>query len=581
MQRLRRDVAHNGATAPECDVMNGNGRSDASLRALSRIGRSVGARLFLLLSASLLIVLGSLAYISLRFHHEELELATFAIAETVGNVVEKSTAHNMLRNDREALSETIRSVGQEPNLESVRIFNSEGRISFSTNEVEIGTVVSTDANACSGCHGNHEPRTDLQRASRFWIFQNENERVVSVINPIRNRPSCYEADCHAHPPELEVLGILDTTLSLAVTDQHLRRDEIRILVMSVIGLLGIVGLTGAFTWRVVHRPVEQLREATHHLREGYLGYEIPVRSTDQIGELAESFNEMSRQLHEAHQQQTDWNRILEERVQAKTDELQRVHVQMLQAEKLTSLGKLAAVVAHEINNPLSGILTYARLLRRRIERGELSGDGADEMREPLRLIEAESRRCGNLVNDLLAFSHQAPVNVLPLDLNDVIRTCVRLVEHKLGLSSISLDLQLDEALPEIHGDKAQLEQLMLALIINGVEAMTREGCLSISTSSSADDRTVTTSIADNGIGIPEEILPRLFEPFVTTKASGKGVGLGLAISKQIVDKHGGRIDVHSQVGRGTKFVVSLPVEFGARVMGASEASSESQEGDSS
>jgi len=548
----------------EMSTTNGNPWPQG-LGALSRLGRSVGGKLFLILSSSLLVVLGALAFISLHLHKVELELATLALGETVGNVVERSTAHNMLRNDREALAETIRSVGQEPSLVNVRIFNSEGRISFSTNESEIGTIVSKDVNACRGCHGGREPRTDLHRASRFWIFETESERVVSVINPIRNRPSCREASCHAHPADLDILGILDTTFSLSVIDQHLQRDKVRILFMSIVGLLGIVGLTGVFAWRVVHQPVEQLRLATSRLGAGDLGYEIRVQSRDQLGELATSFNEMSLQLQEAHKQLTDWNLVLEQRIDAKTEELQRVHDQMLRTERLSSLGKLAAVVAHEINNPLSGILTYARLLRRRIERGEFTGKGAEEMREPLRLIETESRRCGDLVNDLLLFSRQSPVNVQPLDLNDVIQTCVRLVTHKLDLSAITLDLRLDSALPDIHGDKAQLEQLMLALIINAVEAITKEGCLSIATERAAEGKAVIARIEDNGVGIPEDVMPRLFEPFVSTKERGSGVGLGLAISKQIIDKHGGRIDVHSEVGRGTRFTVLLPVEFGARI----------------
>ena len=317
---------------------------------------------------------------------------------------------------------------------------------------------------------------------------------------------------------------------------------------------------------MIHRPVERLREATERVRAGELGYEIAVTSSDQIAELEQSFNEMSRQIREAHEELTTWNRRLEERVRQKTAELSLAHDQMLQAEKLASLGKLAAVVAHEINNPLSGILSYAKLMRRWIERGDDLKPHAADMKEQLLLIESESRRCGNLVRDLLSFARLTPMNVQPMDVNSIIDRCVRLVEHRLDLSSINLDLQLAPEPVPIEADPAQVEQLLLALIINAVEAMPREGgVLRVTTTALPGGNEAQVTIADNGAGIPEEILSVLFEPFVSTKEANGGVGLGLAISRRIVERHGGRIDVNSEPGRGTIFTITLPVRHRAEV----------------
>jgi two-component system, NtrC family, sensor kinase len=320
-------------------------------------------------------------------------------------------------------------------------------------------------------------------------------------------------------------------------------------------------LIGLFIWRVVDIPVKRLHRATRELRKGELGYETEVGARDQIGELALSFNEMSRELQAAHQELTDWNRTLEERVQAKSEEVQRVHAQMLQAEKLTSLGKLAAVVAHEINNPLSGILTYARLVRRWIEKGEISDERRAEIEETLRLVESESRRCGDLVKDLLTFARQTPMNLQPVDLNAIVRMVLRLVEHKLEMVNIAVELELEESLPEIEGDTAQLQQLLLALVLNAIDAMPREGVLRIRSSSHEETGAVELSVQDNGTGIPDEVRERLFEPFVTTKETGSGVGLGLAISHQIVERHGGRIGVESEPGRGTRFTMLFPLRL--------------------
>jgi two-component system NtrC family sensor kinase len=268
---------------------------------------------------------------------------------------------------------------------------------------------------------------------------------------------------------------------------------------------------------------------------------------------------------------------LELRVALKTAELERAHRQMLQAEKLTSLGKLAAVVAHEINNPLSGILTYARLLRKWIERGDSLEERSPEMREALDLIASESRRCGDIVQNLLAFSRVPPLNITDVDINDVIRRCIRLVEHRLDLGNIALRLELDRDLPQVRGDAGQLEQLFLALVMNAIEAMAQEGNLRITTSSSGADR-VTVTVEDDGCGIPESILPQLFEPFVTTKEA-RGVGLGLAVSRSVVERHHGVISVKSAVGRGTTFTIELPARApGAVLTGGAEDSSAGRAG---
>jgi two-component system NtrC family sensor kinase len=277
-----------------------------------------------------------------------------------------------------------------------------------------------------------------------------------------------------------------------------------------------------------------------------------------MGTLAAAFNDMSRELCDARNEITAWTHTLEERVQRKTSELQRAQEQMIQAEKLTSLGKLAAVVAHEINNPLSGILTYAKLMRKWIERGDDLPSRSEEMRDALALIESESRRCGEIVRSLLMFARAAPMNVTDVDVNRIVHQCVKLVEHKLELANIVCEQSLAPDLPPVRGDGAQIEQLLLALVMNAIDAMPREGVLRLTTA--ADGDSVVMTVEDNGTGIDPALLPRLFEPFTTTKEEGKGVGLGLAISQGIVERHKGKIAVESAVGRGTKFTITLPAE---------------------
>jgi two-component system NtrC family sensor kinase len=227
---------------------------------------------------------------------------------------------------------------------------------------------------------------------------------------------------------------------------------------------------------------------------------------------------------------------------------------------MASIGKMAAVLAHEINNPLSGILTYAKLLRKYVDHADNGKDRRQEIRDSLDLIASESRRCGDLVKNLLTFSRTTPMNLQPTNVNRVIEQALRLVQHQLELTGIHVEEQLQSDLPLVPCDGAQIEQVLLALLMNAIDAMPQGGNLWITTGSAPEIHEVRIVVRDDGAGIPAHILQRIFEPFLTTKETGKGVGLGLAISHSILERHNGAIAVQSEVGKGTTFTVTLPWE---------------------
>jgi two-component system NtrC family sensor kinase len=324
---------------------------------------------------------------------------------------------------------------------------------------------------------------------------------------------------------------------------------------------------------VVHVPLKRLREGTEHLAEGELGYHIPVHSADELGSLARAFNSMSSQLQAAQREITSWTHTLEHRVEQKTSELQNTQQQILQAERMIAIGKMSAVVAHEINNPLAGILTYAKLLKRWIERGISGEEQKKEAIESLELIASESKRCGELLQNLLSFSRTSPMNLSLSDLNTVIARTIRLAEHKAEMSGVLLQVDLDRNLPPLQCDSAQMEQVALAMVINAIDAMPHGGNLWVSTRSLPDGKHIELQVRDDGVGIPPEILPRIFDPFTTTKEVGKGVGLGLAVSKGIVERHGGHIEVTSELGVGTTFRIILPLHAEQSDQARAQASS--------
>lgn len=542
-----------------------------------RLTRSISTKLIALLLGTMLVTFGLLGYLNIRLHRKHFEAATLNAAERISDTIKRSTSYHMLRNDRESIYQIIRTTGAEPGIVRVRILDKEGRISYSSDPAEINKFVDKTAEACYGCHAQALPLVRLNRPDRFRIYKPNGERVLGIINPIENEPSCSNADCHFHPASQQILGVLDTNVSLAHADTSVSESSWWMLLYTLIAMVGISMLAWLFVWRLVHDPIRALKSGTERLTEGELGYQIDYQADDEAGDLAQSFNQMSLQLRAANEEITAWARTLEERVDEKSAELKRAHDKMLQVEKMASIGKLAAVVAHEVNNPLSGILTYSKLMKKWLDKRDFNDDRLREFGECLDLVASESRRCGELVKNLLTFSRTGPINLVWANLNNTADRCVKLTQHKLEMAGIQLNLDLDANLPLVHCDPAQIEQVLLALMMNAIDAMPRGGNLWLRTRSLPASKQVELQVRDDGSGIPPEVLSRLFEPFTTTKEIGKGVGLGLAISKSIVDRHSGQIVVESEVGRGTNFYIFLPLDANA-ASSAAAANSASMRG---
>jgi two-component system, NtrC family, sensor kinase len=521
--------------------------------------KHVSTKLLVLLLACLACGSGLLGYINIRLHRHDLEQVSMEQAIEISDFVRDNTYRSMMANDRQGLHEAIQAIGSHKEIERLRIINHEGRVAFSSDSTESGNLIRHDSAQCMDCHRNNAPK--LRRSFRIYSTRNANgvHRVLGVIAPIENRPECSNAVCHAHPPEHRILGILDTDISLEREDASLAQSSTLLIALLVAG----GGCVGVLLWvairTVLHTPLTRLREGTQHLSEGELGYQIPVETADELGALAHAFNSMSSQLQEAQREITSWTHTLEHRVEQKTSELQNTQQQILQVERMIAIGKMSAVVAHEINNPLAGILTYAKLIKKWIQRGIKDEHQQQEAIESLDLIASESKRCGELLQNLLSFSRTAPMNLSLSDLNSVVARTIRLAEHKAEMSGVLLQVDLDRQLPPLQCDAAQMEQVALALVINAIDAMPHGGNLWVSTRALPGGERIELQVRDDGVGIPPEILPQIFDPFTTTKEVGKGVGLGLAVSKGIVERHGGHIEVASELGVGTTFRIILPV----------------------
>jgi len=488
----------------------------------------IGTRLILGAGLATATVIGCMAFTILRSQTAQLLAERTRSADQLSETIKSATHFDMLENRRDNLHRQIRAVGglKEEGIRKVRVFNKEGRIMFSSASEEIGTSLDPKGEACYACHAEGRPLEKLGIQARARTFRAaDGTRILGVINPIPNEPACSTAGCHAHGSKQSLLGVLDVNVSLAEVDQEIAHSR-RVIILSAI--LAILGGSLMLWWlnrRLVVRPVAALVEGTRRVSEGDLTVSIPVQGRHELGQLAKAFNAMIRNLSETQNQ-------------------------LAQADKLASVGRLAAGVAHEINNPLTGVLSYASLLRKRMDHDASACEDLD-------VIVRETVRCRGIIRGLLDFARPTAPARKPTDLNDVVRKAVSVVMTQLSLQKVDLSLNLDPNLSTAHADGNQIQQVVVNLLLNAADAIGNEGGNIRATTRPGPDTSIELLVEDTGRGIAPEDLPRIFEPFFTTKGN-HGTGLGLAVSWGIVEAHGGSLEVRSETGRGTCFTLRLP-----------------------
>jgi len=480
----------------------------------------------------------------------------FDSASRVSDVIRNSTRYSMLLNRKEDVYQIITTIGREPGVEGIRIYNKRGMIMFSTNKKEEATVVNMRAEACYACHDSEQPLQSLPSANRTRVYTAAGgRRVIGLIKPIRNEPACSDAACHAHPPDRTVLGVLDVRMSLEKIDESIEQARYKLVLYGVLMTVVVAFASGFYLYFMVHRPVKKLSEGTRQIAAGNLDYQLLQDSSNEIGDLARAFNDMTRSLRRAEAENKAWAETLERRVREKTEELKQIHERILQIEKMASLGKLSATVAHELNNPLEGILTYAKLIAKRLRKTENNEYG--DTLEDIDLIIHEVQRCGNIVKNLLLFSKKQVEEFGLISVEKIVDKAVLLMQHHFKISNVNFIRTTSAPDATLMCDENQIQQALVALFVNAVEAMPRGGDLKLRVGKSATGN-LEMELQDSGVGISPEDLPHLFEPFFTTKKQGKGVGLGLSIVYGIVERHGGTVSVESGLGKGTLFRLIFP-----------------------
>ncbi|MDK9718660.1 MAG: ATP-binding protein [Trichlorobacter sp.] len=529
-------------------------RPDRFLGALRPRRFSLIQKLTILTGTVVVLFMTLFAWVNINNLQKLLVNNTIRDLDNLASTIIRMTRHQMLVDNRIIVYQMINEVANRPGIERIRMINRNGIIVHSTATHEVGQPLDTKAAQCNLCHkpGQALIRPPLLERSRFFTLPN-GKQVMGLARSVQNEQSCSTAACHAHAESTKVLGVVDIIVSLDVLKADLASYRNRIILLTVLLIILLGASLTFFTLHLVNRPVNELLRHTARLAQGQLDCEMTPTSNDELGELMRAFQLMTSNLRQARNDLEEWGRTLEEKVKERSEQLQRMQMQLVHTEKLASLGELVAGIAHEINNPLSGILIFSSLAAKdkRLDPA-LKGD--------LETISSEAQRCAGIVKGLLEFARDYQPKMTTCDINQVVIDSLRLVECQAVFQNVAILRQLANNLPQIMADQNQLKQVFINIFINAGQAMQdqKRGELQIITTQSAELKGgVLIKISDSGCGVPTEQLGKLFDPFFTTKGTG-GTGLGLSVSYGIIKAHGGTIKAESDVGMGMTFIINLP-----------------------
>ncbi|GBE14036.1 MAG TPA: sensor histidine kinase [Proteobacteria bacterium] len=483
--------------------------------------------------------------------HAFLE-STVTDLDHLSETILRTVFHQMLKNDRDEIQVTIREVAQQKGIEQVRLINREGVVALSTGRAGISAGPGgVKAPACIICHNYGMSWEDPSPMARSRMFLDSNgNKVLGLVKPIYNEKVCWTGECHTHSRDTHLLGLLDITISAAPMLSKIRNYRNNTIIQILFLILSISLCLTLLTQRLIVKPVHTLLEHTRAVGRGKWRF-IESVPGDELGELAEAFNDMTGKLKKAREERDEWAATLETRVEERTRKIKEMQSVLIRSEKLASLGELVAGIAHELNNPLTGIMIHAPFIAEdpRLDEG---------LKEDCQTIIHEAKRCSRIVRKLLDFARVSDPQKTMQSVNEAINRSIALIEHHADFNDIEIVKEYAPDLPNTLMDASQIEQVFINMMVNASQAMPAGGKLTIGTGLNAAGDSIYIRIEDTGCGIPKENMEKLFDPFFSTKGN-KGTGLGLSVSYGIIQSHGGEIEVDSKPDRGTVFIITLPV----------------------
>ena len=525
-----------------------------------------GRVVFIILTSSIFLFV-SFILIFRSVNEEYLNTVIRQNGSNIGSIVRGSLYYSMLENDKSTLQNTLNIINTLPWIEEVNMFNAEDQLMY-TSIPDSCMKEHTNPN-CIVCHSDF-PTMFPGKHTHYQVLtmdkdcqmncESTESRLLLIKVPILNEKSCYESSCHAHSANEEILGSLLVKLPLEKLDQAEKESSLEFLVLAIITTLLLIGVLIMFTRRRIKDPLNELVKASSAVAKGNRDVRIEI-NPDQLEDMkvvSRTFNSMLDNLEAATKELENWSHQLEYKVQKKSEELSAAQNELIHIERLASLGKLSSSVAHEINNPLSGILIYTKLIYKQLRNPELFPEKQETVLKHLKFIENEAKRCGEIVKGLLEFSKKDQEDYEPRHLHELLGETIELMTHPIKIANIQFYSDFAAQHDLVYCSPNQIKQAYVALIVNASEAMGEHGKIIISTRN-PDEHRIRIEIEDTGIGIAQEDIMHIFEPFFSTKENTSGIGLGLAIVHGIVQSHKGEIQVKSEPGKGSIFIITLPL----------------------
>jgi two-component system, NtrC family, sensor kinase len=482
----------------------------------------------------------------------------------IASLVESALYKSMLENDRTTLQSTLDVINNMSGIDDVNMYDNENNLAYSS--ISIDTSNHSDPN-CKSCHtdiGTMFP--EKEKTVRIididsecsMSHNNNNSRHLLIRSPILNSESCYTGSCHAHNRSEAVLGSLLIKFPMKDLDDALNKSKKDYILLAGLITVLLVSFLILLTTRKIKRPLTALIAASEAVARGDKSTRLEINSNhlSDMRMVSIAFNDMLDNLQKANIELQNWSHQLEYKVQKKSEELGQAQQEMINIERIASLGRLSLSVAHEINNPLSGILVYAKLVHKQLNNQSIDPEKKETIQKHLGFIISEAMRCGDIVKGLLDFSRKDQNDFEPRHLHDILRDTYELMNHSMKVGNVSFLSDFSAKSDWIFCSPNQIKQVCVAILMNAVEAITENGEVIFRTLNPDEDH-VRIDITDNGSGIAEEDIPHIFEPFFSTKEKTNGIGLGLAIVHGIIQNHKAKIDVRSERGKGTTISITL------------------------
>lgn len=548
-------------------ITDENGRSlKAFFKENLRFRSTIYSRVVIIITVSSIILFFLFGIIFRSVYEQNLNTVIRQNGNNIGSIVEGSLYKSMLDNDKSALQSTLDIINTISGIDEVNMYDDKDRLVYSSFSED--TILHSNPN-CLLCHEDisvffsrkEKSYKIIEAKSECIMNENDNaHRHLLIRSPILNEKSCYTSACHYHSESDEILGSLIIKMPLSDLDKTVEKSSTRFFLLATLTTLLLLITLIFFTREKIKKPLNEILKASQSVASGHKDTRLDINQNqlDDMRLLSVAFNEMLDNLQAANKELQNWSQQLEYKVQKKSEELGAAQNELIHIERIASLGKLSSSVAHEINNPLSGILVYTKLIHKQLSNPEITPDKKETVLKHLKLIEGETKRCGEIVKGLLEFSRKDQEDFESKHIHKILQDTFDLMMHPIKIANIDFTNDFSAKSDLVFCSPNQLKQACVAILVNASEAVKEKGEISISTVNPDEDH-IRINITDSGVGIPEDDISHIFEPFFSTKHETSGIGLGLAIVHGIIKTHNGKIDVESELGKGTNISITLPL----------------------